>query len=119
VVFLVFDRKGTFSYGNYQRICSGMTLADVERLLGAPGAEIDESFVPLILIGQPKQEQRVVFGDHYYRWQTERNDIGSYIHRQFSKRFGGREILLGAESLSRSSSTGALWRLVRLPFFFN
>lgn len=68
--FIFFDREGTFSYGNYERIREGMTPADVERLLGGTGNEINESFVPLILIGQPKQEERVVSGDQYHRWEN-------------------------------------------------
>jgi len=60
-----------------------MTPAEVERLLGETGNEINEVFVPLILVGQPKQEKQVVSGDQYYRWQNK----SSYIIVSLRKGF--------------------------------
>jgi hypothetical protein len=81
-VFLSFvNREGAFSYSNFERIRTGMTLAEVERLLGETGNEINESFVPLIVVGQPKQQKQVVSGGQYYRWENG----NSYVIVSFRK----------------------------------
>jgi hypothetical protein len=61
---------GTVSYGNYLRIRNGMTLDEVERILG-PGKEIDQP--PFIgdYSRPPGQYARAaVEGDEFYRWQA-------------------------------------------------
>jgi hypothetical protein len=73
------ERVGKFSYANYERIQVGMTLTEVERLLGAPGEEIDESFVALTNVGD-KKTKRVVSGDKYYKWFKDKADVlGAWI----------------------------------------
>lgn len=75
-----FDRIGTFSHTNYERIRPGMTVAEVERLLGAPGAEVRERELPGVVnwdvpVDHPKRIKAVVTGERCLRW--ERGD--SYI----------------------------------------
>lgn len=68
-----FNREGTFSHANYERIRPGMSLADVERLVGAPGAETFEGQLPGVVdwsvpVDHPKRVKAVVAGEQYFRW---------------------------------------------------
>src|SRR4051812_8359642 len=72
--YLWFNRTATFSYANYKRILPGMPLAEVDRLLGGPGVEVDESRLPGIVdwdvpVDHPKRIKPVVTGHRYFRWE--------------------------------------------------
>jgi len=67
------DRPSTFSHANCERICPGMGLADVQRLLGSPGTETFESCLPGVVdwnvpVTHPKRVKPVVSGEQYFRW---------------------------------------------------
>jgi hypothetical protein len=67
------NRTGTFSYANFERISPGMSLVDVEDLLGSHGNEIPEPELPSIVdwgvpVGHPRRIKPVVTGDRYIRW---------------------------------------------------
>jgi hypothetical protein len=69
------NRTGIFSLANYQRIPPGMTLPEVERLLGGRGTEkfegeLPETVDPRVPIGSPNRMRAVVVGDHYLRWDN-------------------------------------------------
>lgn len=60
-------RPGTFSYANYKRIHPGMSLAQVEELLGGPGESIQSQRLPLMVDSNvPKP---VVSGEEYFLWK--------------------------------------------------
>jgi hypothetical protein len=66
-------RPGVFSYSNYQGIQPGMTLEQVESLLGGPGREIPESEVTYVVdnnapVGSTKRLKHVVAGERYFEW---------------------------------------------------
>jgi hypothetical protein len=63
-------RPRTFSYTNYQRIRPGMTLAEVEALLGGPGEEIRETQVP-----EYSDRKRVVSGERFFRSEQKGRKI--------------------------------------------
>jgi hypothetical protein len=69
-----FTRVGTVSYANYERIQPGMSLAEVDRLVGAPGTEIPETELPGVVdwsvpVDHPKRVKAVVSGERYFRWE--------------------------------------------------
>ena len=69
------NRVGTFSYANYERIRPGMPLAEIERLLGGPGTEVDESELPHVVDRQvpaddPRRLAPVISGERYIRWEA-------------------------------------------------
>lgn len=78
--FIYADRTVCVSEANYKRISTGMTMADVESLLGGPGQEIlpDEVWLgppferPAGGTGIPKQSQP---GERHYRWVTPGRDM--------------------------------------------
>jgi hypothetical protein len=74
VAVLWFTRTGTFSQANYERIRPGMSLAEVERLLGGPGTETLEGHLPGVVdwsvpVDHPKRVKAVVSGEQYLRWE--------------------------------------------------
>jgi hypothetical protein len=54
--------SGKFSYINYRRISKGMSIAEVDDLLGSTGKEVPAS---LLLNQKP-----VVSGERYFRWDA-------------------------------------------------
>jgi hypothetical protein len=67
-------RTGTVSVFNYDRIRPGMSIAEVDMLLGGPGIEISESQLPGIVdrsvpVDHPKRVKPVVTGERYIRWE--------------------------------------------------
>jgi hypothetical protein len=100
VVLALVCRPGRVSYCNYKRVADGMTLADVERLIGQ-GVKLDPSQVPTTRVAvnpadvgaseararraglthstirdYPTRVVPVVEGDEVYKWAGEG---GSYI----------------------------------------
>jgi hypothetical protein len=57
------NRPGRLCYRNYERIWIGMTLTQVEGLLGGPGEEIRREALPKSDHTEP------VTGDKFFRWQ--------------------------------------------------
>ena len=57
--------SGRFSYINYQRIAKGMSIVEVEELLGSSGTEVKASQVLLL------NQKPVVRGERYFRWDAE------------------------------------------------
>ncbi len=75
-----FNRTGTFSHANYERIRPGMTPAEVERLLGGHGTEVPESQLPGIVdrevpVDHPKRVKPVVSGERYLRLEQGGSEI--------------------------------------------
>ncbi len=65
---------GQFSHCNFQKIAAGMTLREVEAILGSPGIEVRESELPGIVdwdapVDSPKRIKPVIAGEKYYRWE--------------------------------------------------
>jgi hypothetical protein len=55
------------------RIHPGMTLAEVEQVMGHPGTEIPESAVETVVdrsvpAGNPRRVRPVISGERYFRW---------------------------------------------------
>jgi hypothetical protein len=81
-----FDPTGKFSRGNYLRIQAGMSLEEVESLLGGPGKEITEAEVTQVVdwdvpVDSPRRLKPVISGERLYKWR-EHPEIpfgGSYI----------------------------------------
>jgi hypothetical protein len=71
----LFDQPGRFSRNNYLRIHDGMTLAQVEALLGAPGEELRRA----TLFASPDRRERPLAGDQVFRWHTPGNPNGSCV----------------------------------------
>lgn len=74
------NRSGIYSEANYERIRPGMTLAEVEQLLGGPGFEVSEPELPHIVdrtvpVDHAGRLKPVVSGERYMRWE----DGYSYI----------------------------------------
>ena len=70
------DRIGMSSYANYERIQPGMTLSEVEKLLGGPGTEKLQNQLPQVVdwtvpLGSPNRLKTVVSGDQYFRWKND------------------------------------------------
>lgn len=68
------NRTGIFSEANYERIRPGMTLAEVEHLLGGPGVEVSEPELPrtvdrTVPVDHPRRQKPVVSGDRYIQWK--------------------------------------------------
>jgi hypothetical protein len=73
-------RSGTFSRWNFSRIRPGMSLEQVEALLGGSGQEIVESHVPGIVdwnerVDSPKRVKAIIAGERFFRWEED----GCYI----------------------------------------
>jgi hypothetical protein len=97
---LLYCPPGRFSYCNYQRVQLGMTLPDVEALLG-PGTEIGRDRLPVVVRpapgvvvppdppggpyrtvrDYPVVEVPVVDGDRFFRWEADAPWLqsGAYI----------------------------------------
>jgi len=59
--------RGKFTAINFQRIEVGMTIAEVETLLGSAGAEV--SWPPML------NQKSVISGQRYFRWDSGINAI--------------------------------------------
>jgi hypothetical protein len=67
------NRTGIFSLANYHRIQPGMSLSEVERLLGGRGTEKFQGELPetvRVSIGSPNRMRAVVVGDQCFRWDN-------------------------------------------------
>lgn len=71
-------RPGIFSSVNYERIRPGMTLAEVEQLLGEPGMPLSEQELPQVGYG-PGPGKAPVNGDRYFQWKEAPEGFGRYI----------------------------------------
>jgi len=69
--WLWFGRAGSFSRWNYERIHPGMSLAEVEQLLGEPGESVEEQYVPHVVDRsvEPRREKPVIRGEQYFQWR--------------------------------------------------
>jgi hypothetical protein len=61
------------AFAYYQRVQPGMTLGEVERLLGRPGTEVPESALETVVdrnvpAGHPRRDRPVISGERYLRW---------------------------------------------------
>lgn len=65
-----FLKPGVFSHANYARIHEGMSLADVETLLGEPGRAVEERYLPFVVDRsvEPRKLKPVISGQEYYQW---------------------------------------------------
>src|SRR5690242_18170374 len=64
-------RPGRFCYRNYERIRVGMTLPEVEALLGAPGREVAREELPQSRdFGPPlpRKWSKPLIGDRFFGW---------------------------------------------------
>jgi hypothetical protein len=62
------------AFAYYERIQTGMTLDEVERVLGHPGREVRESELERTVdwnlpVGHPRRVKPVISGEHYFRWE--------------------------------------------------
>lgn len=79
-----FNREGTISHVNYERILRGMSLAEVERLMGTPGTETFEDRLPGVVdwdvpVDHPRRIKAVVSGERYFQWGEMHVDNGVMI----------------------------------------
>jgi hypothetical protein len=75
-----------FSYLNYLRIRAGMSLNDVNTLLGRPGSEIRRSEVTQVVdwsepLDSPKRLRPTIDGEKFYKWKEFPDGVfgGAYI----------------------------------------
>lgn len=73
------NRPGTVAWVNYERIRPGMSVEQVELLLGRPGAEIGERELPGVVdhevpLDHPKRVKPVISGERYLKWNEREND---------------------------------------------
>ncbi len=61
-------RPGVVSFPNYERIEPGMTVAEVDKLLGRRGTEMHQSNMPQINPSASGGVGPAVVGDQYFRW---------------------------------------------------
>jgi hypothetical protein len=71
----LFDQPGRFSRNNYLRIHNGMTLAEVQALLGSPGEELPRK----TLFTSPDPREPPLTGDQVFRWRPPGNYSGSCV----------------------------------------
>jgi hypothetical protein len=71
--WLWFGTSGTFSRLNYERIQPGMSLAQIEQLLGEPGESLEEQYVTHVVdrSDEQRREKPVIHGEKYYRWRKK------------------------------------------------
>ena len=75
-----FTRPGVVSWANYERIRPGMTVEEVERLMGSQGYEVSvENGLPQVVdhdvpFDHPKRLKPVVSGERCLSW----GDAGTY-----------------------------------------
>lgn len=79
IAWIAWDNgRGTFSHANYGRIHPGMSLAEVERLLGGRGDKMPEGELPKVVdwsvpLEAPERTKQVVSGEQFFRWRGEVN----------------------------------------------
>lgn len=74
-LIVLFDHPGRFSRNNYLRIHTGMTLAEVEALLGGPGEELRRAS----LFTSPDKNEPILEGDQVFLWRAPQNHNGGQI----------------------------------------
>jgi hypothetical protein len=70
-----YEHRGADLPRNLPKIKQGMTLEEVNSLLGMAGKRIDESNVPRVVddrvpLDDPKRLKPVVSGESFYRWES-------------------------------------------------